>query len=110
MKTNEWTVQWKRCVDTGPPKLRNTVSEYSVPEEARQEYENELCRWIQDGWLTPYKKDVHGPVRGTIPLMALKQQNKKKVLDFRELNSHVDIHTAEADICVEKLRVAQARL
>ena len=105
--TKEWTVQWKWCAGTGPQRLRNTVSEYSVPQEARQEYENELCQWIQDGWLTPYKKDVHGPVRGTVPLMAVVQQNKKKVrpvLDFRELNSHVNVHTAEADICAEKLR------
>lgn len=57
--------------------------------------------------MVPYNERVHGPVKGTIPLMAVVQQNKKKVrpvLDFRELNSYVDAHTAEADVCVEKLR------
>ena len=39
--------------------------------------------------------------------MAVIQQNKQKVrpvLDYRELNDHVDPFTACADICTEKLR------
>ncbi|XP_045105468.1 uncharacterized protein LOC123500980, partial [Portunus trituberculatus] len=34
-------------------------------------------------------------------------QNKQKVrpvLDFRELNTHLNLHTAEADVCTEKIR------
>ena len=106
-QANKWIMSWKWRGNEGPPWLQNSVSEYSIPRVARQEYENELCQWIQDGWLVPYNERVHGPVKGTIPLMAVVQQNKKKVrpvLDFRELNSYVDAHTAEADVCVEKLR------
>ena len=39
--------------------------------------------------------------------MAVIQQNKQKVrpvLDYRELNDHVDPFTARADICTENLR------
>lgn len=103
----KWTVSWKWCDDAGPSRLQNSVSEYAVPQDVRQEYEDELSRWIEDGWLIPYDETIHGPVRGTIPLMAVVQQHKNKVrpvLDFRELNSYVDAHTAEADVCAEKLR------
>ncbi|KAK4294952.1 hypothetical protein Pmani_032459 [Petrolisthes manimaculis] len=105
--TKQWTVSWNWCDGKKPPTLFNTVAEYKVPEEVREEYENELTQWIMDGWLVPYNEDMHGPVRGTIPLMAVVQQNKQKVrpvLDFRELNSHLDLHTAEADVCSEKIR------
>ncbi|KAK4312976.1 hypothetical protein Pmani_015641 [Petrolisthes manimaculis] len=106
-QANKWIVSWKWRGDGAAPWLKNSVLEYSIPRVARQEYENELCQWIQDGWLVPYNERAHGPVKGTIPLMAVVQENKKKVrpvLDFRELNSYVDVHTAEADICAEKLR------
>ena len=39
--------------------------------------------------------------------MAIVQQNKDKVrpvMDFRELNSHVDVFTANADVCADKIR------
>ena len=39
--------------------------------------------------------------------MAVIQLNKEKVrpeMDFRELNSHVTAHTADADVCADKLR------
>ena len=36
--------------------------------------------------------------------MAVIQQNKQKVLDYRELNDHMDPFTAHADICTERLR------
>ena len=39
--------------------------------------------------------------------MAVIQQNKAKVrpvMDFRELNTHVDAFTANADVCTDKLR------
>ena len=38
--------------------------------------------------------------------MAVLNRNKEKVrpvLDFRQLNSNVDAHTADADVCAEKL-------
>ena len=48
-----------------------------------------------------------GPLKVLIPLMAVIQQNKQKVrpvLNYRELNDHVDPFMACADICTEKLR------
>lgn len=57
--------------------------------------------------LIPYEESVHGPVRGTIPLMAVVQKNKKNffpLLEFHELNSYLDAHTGEADVCVETIR------
>ena len=58
-------------------------------------------------WLVPYLEDKLGPLKGLIPLMAVIQQNKEKirpVLDYQELNDHVDPFTARADICTEKSR------
>ena len=48
-----------------------------------------------------------GPQEGWSPLMTVLQENKQKVrpvMDYRELNKHVDLHTAGADICAHKLR------
>ena len=48
-----------------------------------------------------------GAPKGLIPLMAVIQQSKLKVrpvLDYQELNDHVDPLTACADICTKKLR------
>ena len=71
-------------------------------------YEKELQRWIDDGWLLPYDEQAYGPAKGLIPLMAVVQRNKRKVrpvMDFRELNTHIDAFTADSDVCVDKLRV-----
>lgn len=41
------------------------------------------------------------------PLMTVVQQNRSKVrplMDYRELNVHVDAYTADADVCASKLR------
>ena len=45
--------------------------------------------------------------RGLIPQMAIVQHNKGKVrpvMDYCELNDHVEAHTARADVCSQKLR------
>ena len=50
---------------------------------------------------------IFGHVEGIIPLMAVVQQNKKKirpVLDYRELNQFVSSHAAESAICSDKVR------
>ena len=42
-----------------------------------------------------------------IPLMAVLQANKQKVcpvMDYQELDKYVDAHTANADVCAQKLR------
>ena len=105
--TKSWTVLWKWSDDQPPEKLYNRVPEYKIPTRARAEYNKELQAWIDNGWLVPYPEEELGPPKGLIPLMAVIQQNKQKVrpvLDYRELNEHVDPFTARADICTEKLR------
>jgi len=102
-----WTVAWKWAGNSEPDALRNTVSEYAVASSAQAEYEAEINEWIANGWLKPYDDRKYGPAKGLIPLMAVIQQNKAKVrpvMDFRELNTHVDAFTANADVCADKLR------
>ena len=106
-RTKSWTVSWKWSGDQPPEKLYNRVPEYTIPVRARAEYDKELQNWIDNGWLVPYPEDKLGPPKVLIPLMAVIQQNKQKVrpvLDYRELNDHVDPFTARVDICTEKLR------
>ncbi|XP_043226567.1 uncharacterized protein LOC122383837 [Amphibalanus amphitrite] len=102
-----WTVAWKWRDGAAPECLGNGVAEYSVPEDAKEEFDAELQSWIENEWLVPYDEDLYGPPRGLIPLMAVQQKNKTKVrpvLDYRELNSHVVPHTADADVCAATLR------
>ena len=102
-----WSVEWKWCGGKGPEQLQNTAEEYAIPTEARNEYERQLSKWVTNQWLIPYDESVHGEVKGTIPLMAVIQPKKDKVrpvMDFRELNTHLDPHTADADVCNEKIR------
>jgi len=102
-----WTVAWKWADDCEPGGLRNLVAERTISPDAKTEYEMEIQEWITSGWLVPYDEKKYGPVKGLIPLMAVIQQNKAKVrpvMDFRELNTHVDTFTASADVCADKLR------
>ena len=105
--TKSWTVSWKSSGDQPPEKLYNRVLEYTIPARARAEYDKELQNWIDNGWLVSDPEDKLRPLRGLIPLMAVIQQNKQKVrlvLNYQELNDHVDPFTVRADICTEKLR------
>ena len=70
-------------------------------------YEAEIEEWIKNGWLEPYDDEKLGPAKGLISLLAIVQQNNDKVrpvMDFRELNSHVDAFTTNADVCADKIR------
>uniref|UniRef100_A0A5S6QMI1 Reverse transcriptase domain-containing protein n=1 Tax=Trichuris muris TaxID=70415 RepID=A0A5S6QMI1_TRIMR len=90
-----------------PEVLRNTRKEYQPAEGARASHENELKSWIQNGWLVPYDEVKFGPPKALIPLMAVTQRRKNKVrpvLDFREVNTHIDAFTANCDVCSHKLR------
>ena len=102
-----WTVTWKWSDDAELHAMQNSVSECSIPTSARLSYEAEIEEWITNGWLEPYDDEKLGPAKGLIPLMAIIHQNKDKVrpvMDFRELNSHVDAFTASADVCADKIR------
>ncbi|KRZ26608.1 hypothetical protein T4B_10054 [Trichinella pseudospiralis] len=102
------TRAWKWSDAGEPGVLRNAVEEYPPANVARGAYEDELRKWIKDGWLVPYDESEHGPPKGLLPLMAVIQRNKKKVrpvMDFRELNAYIESHTADADVCSQqKLR------
>ena len=103
----KWMVAWKWEDGVGPACLTNGVPEYAIPATAREEFDGELQLWMDNGWLVPYDEELYGQPRGLLPLMAVEQKNKVKirpVLDYRELNSHVAAHTAEADVCADQLR------
>lgn len=99
-----WCVSW--VWRDSPAELTNTVECYrSVKSpEAEAEFEEEIQRWISEGWLKPWE----GNSGGILPLMAVIQRNKGKVrpvLDYRELNGSVQCHSGEdAAVCDETLR------
>ena len=97
-----WTVKWRWKDEV--PILKNRVAEYTVKPHLRQEYESEIEEWIQNGWL---QETSDFPDNGTLPFMAVQQENKGKVrpvLDYRELNQFVSSHTADGEVCQETLR------
>ena len=102
-----WTVKWI-WRDDQPPKLKNKISCYDrqMSGRKREEFEREIERWIDEGILLPWEGEVEG---GILPLMAVEQPTKNKVrpvLDYRELNAHVECHTGDdiLDVCGETLR------
>ena len=102
-----WVVSWKWSAGSGPEYLTNTAAQYNVSSDMRCQFEEELNEWVSNGWLVPYDEQRFGPPRGLIPLMAVRQRNQDKVrpvLDYRELNSYITAHTADADVCAEQLR------
>ena len=102
-----WVVSWKWSGGSGPEYLTNTAAQYNVSPDMRHQFEEELSEWVSNGWLVPYDEQRLGPPRALIPLMAVRQRNQDKVrpvLDYRELNSHITAHTADADVCAEQLR------
>ena len=87
--------------------LKNRLSEYPALKRLQGEYERELQAWIQNGWLIPYPESELGPPKGLIPLMAILQENKqmvRPVMDYRELNEHVNTYTANADVCAQTMQ------
>ena len=105
--TKEWTMGWKWRREQEPGLLKNKMAQYAVPSVVRERYEDEIREWIRQGWLLPYDTAKLGPAKGLIPMMAVIQDAKEKVrpvLDFRELNQYIDVHTREADVCAHKAR------
>jgi hypothetical protein len=99
----KWVVKWSWKLDGKSPALKNGVAQYSVADDARTAFDEEVRDWIKCGWLQPFE----GHYDGLVPLMAVVQCNKGKVrpvMDYRELNQHVSSHTGESDVCGEKLR------
>ena len=102
---SKWTVSWKW--KNRPPELKNKIDVYhsTLDEETEEKFEEEINKWIEEGWLKPQESEADG---GVIPLMAVMQVNKKKVrpvLDFRELNEFVENHTSgDIAVCDESIR------
>ena len=100
-RDGHWEASWK-WVDS-EARLTNQVGQYSLREGVQEKFDEEIEEWLRKGWLVEYE----GPSTGILPLMAVVQENKQKtrpVLDYRELNTFVSSHTAESDVCAEKLR------
>ncbi|KFD47469.1 hypothetical protein M513_11630 [Trichuris suis] len=105
--TRSWTAVWKWSEGAEPGVLRNTAEEYHLADGARAPYKEELETWIRNGWLVPYDESKYGAAKGLVPLTAVVQRNKSKVrpvMDFRELNDYIETHTADSDVCAQKLR------
>ena len=105
-KQQAWTAEWHwPCQE--PPDLVSHVDQYPMSPEVRAGFEDEIDQWIEKGWLQPYDETRYGPPRATIPMMAVVQENKRKVrpvLDYRSLNAFLDAHTGDSDVCSDKLR------
>nr|XP_047133361.1 uncharacterized protein LOC124811560 [Hydra vulgaris] len=101
----EWTASWNWNKE---PVIDNTICEYKMKQEHERSYRKEIREWIDSGILVPYNELILGPPKVLIPLMCVVQENKDKkvrpVGDFRALNEFVNCHTANADVCQEKLR------
>ena len=103
---NVWTVEWK-WINNIAPVLCNKVELYENGKspEIKESFEKEVDRWVEEGILVPWE----GKVDSVLPLMAVVQPTKQKVrpvIDFREINKHVECHTGgdEINICQDKLR------
>lgn len=71
----KWTVKWL-WKNNAPVTLKNKVSCYDKKLDGRkkEEFEKEVDRWIAEGILVPWEKEVK---TGIIPLMAVEQPTKK---------------------------------
>ena len=102
-----WATSWKWSSDQPSVSLKNRLSEYPTPKRLQGEYEQELQAWIQNGWLIPYLENELEPPKGLILLMAILQENKQKVrpvMDYRELNEHVNAYMAIVNVCAQTMR------
>ena len=108
-KANYWTAAWKWAENKEPSVLLKRVEAYPLRSDVRKQYEEEFKKWIADGrsGRKPYDKSKYGPAKGLIPLVAVVRKNKRKVrpvMDFRQLNTHIEAFTADSDVCANKLR------
>ncbi|KFD56609.1 hypothetical protein M513_02285, partial [Trichuris suis] len=98
-----WKAAWKWANGRSPGTLDNTKEEYPPAAAARAAYEKELETWIHNGWLVPYDEQNQSTdlSNGRHPT---RKGEVRPVLDFRELNGHIDTFTANSDVCASKLR------
>ncbi|KHJ41639.1 hypothetical protein D918_08286 [Trichuris suis] len=75
-----WTAAWKWANGNAPEVLQNAKMEYPPAAASRAAYEEELMSWIRNGWLIQHDERKFGPARALIPLMAVVQRNKGKLV------------------------------
>ena len=96
-----WTVAWKWA---DAEAVRGSAQErYAVNEDIRADFEKEIDAWIEQKILVEAK----GYDGKYVPLLAVHQKTKSKVrpvLNFREVNRHIQCHTGDAQVCGEILR------
>lgn len=98
-RTRVWTPAWKLSGDQLPNNLTGYLNIQCPPTSGRNT--SISCRYgcIMDGFFY---------ILCLIPLMTVLQQKKVcPLLNFCELNGHVNGYTAHADIFVQKLRVSK---
>ena len=69
-----WEVGWKW--NNEPPILLNSIGNYGISSNLRDGFDSEINSWIKEGWL----QQIDGPHKGIIPLMAVDQTNKGKII------------------------------
>ena len=93
-----WEVAWKWTSGEPPANpVGSGVGEYfrrRLSDEQEAKFQKEAGLWQAEGWLVPYDADVHGPVGGVLPLIAVCQEHKlstpiRPCLDYRELNKRI---------------------
>ena len=97
---------WTQSKDSVPEGLHIGVLVYPTVAEIQEECEWKLRMWMSYSWLVPYPEEKLGLPKRLIPLIAILQQNKSKVcpvMDFQELNHHVEVFTTNTDVCAAKL-------
>lgn len=97
----KWVVRW-RWRDS-PPVLKNSAKRYAMNKEVEERFEREVDKWVEEGWL----QESDAPQYGHIPMLAVVQEKKDKVrpvMDYRELNEHIQCHTGDSEDCQETLR------
>ncbi|XP_067939562.1 uncharacterized protein [Watersipora subatra] len=102
----KWTMEWKW--ENGEPTMANQCSEYAVPNDCREIFDDEVSQWISNGWLEKFNPHIHDKADGVIPLMAAWQPNKPKkvrpVMDYRKLNTFIKNNPKiDVAVCQEKL-------
>ena len=110
--TKTWTASWKWASGHLPTELANRIQEYTVSDCVQDVYKEELSMWQRNGWLLAYPDKELGTPKELIALMTVVQEHKQKVwpvLDYQELNGFVEVFSANAEVCSQRLRVAVTR-
>lgn len=84
-----------------PDQLKNRIPEYFVPEYVGTDYNR--CNWMAT--IVCQKRDRCTKKADSINGSSVKQRAKyAPLMDFRELNKHIDTFTADADVWLQMAR------